>query len=201
MDVDERCLSLFIQVAGRGTRKLAGLTPGDRVTVWGPLGTSFAVKPDTPTLLLAGGVGLIPFVGYARHHPNPKNLRLVFGHRPPAETFPLDAFDGIGGVEMLREESPEDIPRFIDLLGRQMREYAREGLILACGPTPFLRTVRTLAISLKAGAWLSLENSMGCGMGACLGCTVEKADGSMVRACTEGPVFAAESIRLPGDKS
>lgn len=74
-------LVIFFQVAGRGTEKMAKLRRGDKVHLWGPLGNRFAVEGGTPTLLLAGGIGIAPFVGYAERHPTPG--RPFDGLRPP----------------------------------------------------------------------------------------------------------------------
>ena len=76
-----RHLICFFQVQGRGTQRMAALREGDTVRVWGPLGNGFAVEPETPTLLLAGGMGIAPFVGYVNQHPKPWNVTMLFGHR------------------------------------------------------------------------------------------------------------------------
>ena len=69
-----RHLICFFQVQGRGTRRMAELKAGDTVRVWGPLGNGFVMEPDTPTLLLAGGTGIVPFVGYVSEHPRLPSL-------------------------------------------------------------------------------------------------------------------------------
>ena len=76
----------------------------------------------------------------------------------------------------------------------RMREYAEQkGLILACGPLPFLKTVHGFARELNARVQLSLENRMACGVGACLSCVVDTVDGKK-RSCVDGPVFDAEKV-------
>lgn len=194
---DRQELTLFIQRVGRGTSVIAGLKPGDQVLVWGPLGTSFAVDPDAPTLLLAGGVGIAPFQGYALLHPNRENLRLVFAHRPPARCYPYEALADAVKAERIREEKPEHLARVITLIHERVEQYA-DGLILACGPTPFLATVRKYALEYGARCQLSLENRMACGVGACLGCVTPGADGQNRRVCLEGPVFWAGDVTLGG---
>ncbi len=198
-DVREEGLRLLVQAIGRGTRRLSELRSGQVVTVWGPLGNSFAVEADKPTLLLAGGIGIAPFVGYAARHPRPENVRLLFGHRLPGECYPLADFAGLGKTEAMREQNPGDLDRFIEHLGQTMRQYAHGGLVLACGPEPFLRTVRKLALTLKARVQLSLENRMACGVGACLGCVARNGKNQLVQTCTHGPVFWAEDVFLSED--
>ena len=193
-----RSLILFIQACGRGTKRMAGLAPGDVVTVWGPLGQGFAVEQASPTLLLAGGVGLAPFVEYVASHPNPAALSLLFGHRAPLSCYPYQAL--AGGIEATAflEQAPEDRETFIGLLDERIAEAA-EGLILACGPRPFLMTVARLARKYSARAQVSPENRMACGVGGCLGCVEKDALGGYVQTCTQGPVFWVEELSLTED--
>ncbi len=190
-------LTLFIQLAGRGTRRLADTRPGESLTVWGPLGNGFAVQ-EKPTLMLAGGVGLAPFLAYAEKHPNPQSLELFFGHRLPIATYPFEDLANLAPAMTRRhfhEQTPEDLPRFIAQLRELMTRY-KDGLVLACGPTPFLRTVRELALELGTMTQLSLENKMGCGVGACLGCVVQDEHDEPVQVCSRGPIFWAHKITL-----
>ncbi|MUM76817.1 dihydroorotate dehydrogenase electron transfer subunit [Pseudodesulfovibrio sp. F-1] len=190
-------LTLFVQKVGRGTARMARLAPGDQVALWGPLGNSFAVEPDTPTLLLAGGIGIAPFRGYVERHPHPENLRLFLAHRLPLECYPYDLLSNRVDCRCLLEACPADLDLIIAALREQIAEYAaKDGLILACGPTPFMRTVQTFAAELGARAQVSLENRMACGVGACLGCVAPDAEGHHVQVCTRGPIFWADKVRL-----
>ncbi len=196
---DDASLNVFFQVVGRGTTKMAELEQGDRVTLWGPLGKGFAMESDTPTLLLAGGIGIAPFVGYALHHPRPELLHLVFGHRPPLGCYPYEQLAEQIPAESLREHDAADLDAFVKLLRRRMQEYAGKGLVLACGPTPFLRTVHSLALELGARTQLSLENRMACGVGVCMGCvtkTVTEQGVVPVPVCSQGPMFWADELEL-----
>lgn len=188
-------LSLLVQVAGRGTAKLTKLAQGQRVALWGPLGNNFKLAPGIPTLMAAGGIGLAPFIGYAASHPKPDNLRLLFGHRLPPESYPLNRFDGLARTEFMHEREPGDLELFCQRLEERMLEH-KDGQVLACGPKPFLRTVRKLALKHDVPCQLSLENAMACGVGACLGCVVADPEGKPVAVCTRGPVFEAASVDL-----
>jgi len=188
-------LAFLIQAVGRGTRLLTGLKPGDQVTIWGPLGHAFNTEPGVRTLMLAGGVGLAPFVEYCAAHPTPSNLTLLFGHRPPLSCYPYEDIARLANASAFRETSPQDIPRFVALIEEAMADHAG-GLALACGPTPFLRSVRAAALRLGVRCQLSLENRMACGIGACLGCVATDAEGHNIQTCTRGPVFWANEITL-----
>lgn len=202
-------LRIEFQAAGRGTRNMLALERGEPVTVWGPLGNAFAVSPAYPTLLLAGGIGIAPFVGYIERHPAPGTLRLEFGHRLPIGCYPFAECLNRAGVTARshRERGPDDLKKFINTLERGISETAgKNGLVLACGPMPFLRSVQTFALRCGARAQLSLETRMACGVGACLGCVVktpvrEPAPGTppefrFVQTCTNGPVFRADQLDL-----
>ena len=204
-EVTDSALVFFFQISGRGTRRMAGLRTRDIVHVWGPLGNSFAVKPDTPTLLLGGGIGLAPFIGYAAAHPQPQNLRLMFSHRPPSDHYPLDRLAPSVRFEDCPENTPADRDRFLaDVADAIADTAAHSGLVLACGPTPFLRHVRTHALATGARTQLSLENRMGCGVGACLGCVATPTPAHPVagpqlmpvRTCVNGPIFWADQVEV-----
>jgi len=194
---DETSLTVFIQKSGRGTARIAALQPGDEVTIWGPLGNSFAMEPDTPTLLLAGGIGIAPFRGYVERHPRPDNVRLFLAHRVPLECYPYDIIAGDVCADCILEKTSTDLQVIIDTMGGLIREYAEKGgLVLSCGPTPFMRTVQRFAKEYGARAQVSLENRMGCGVGACLGCVTKDSTGHHVQVCTRGPVFWADKVEF-----
>ena len=214
--LSSRDLVLFFQVLGRGTERMTRLRPDDRVQVVGPLGTSFSMEPETPTLLLAGGVGIAPFVGYVQNHPTPWSLHLDFGHRLPLDCYPFENFSGKILAENYLEKNQRDREKFLSAINAHIAEHASQnGLILACGPIPMLKTVQQLCFKHGAKAQLSLETRMACGVGACLGCVVQPLldeasgknksvhelpeamlSGLPVPACVCGPVFWADSVDL-----
>ena len=184
---------------------MSELRSGDKVRVWGPLGNGFAVEPDTPTLLLAGGMGIVPFVGYVSEHPKPWNISMLFGHREHISCYPVDSINEHVPLDSLREAESGDLDDFIFTIQERMSEYAEQkGLVLACGPTPFMRTVQKFAAELGVRCQLSLENRMACGVGACLGCVskttaawpVEEKREGLVQVCNHGPVFWSDQVEL-----
>jgi dihydroorotate dehydrogenase electron transfer subunit len=197
--VTSRHLVFFLQTRGRGTRLIAGLAPGDTADVWGPLGQGFAAEANTPTLLLAGGMGIAPFVGYVNRHPTPWTVSMLFGHREHPSCYPIDNINEHIPVDSLQQSTPEELDDFAYCIGERISEYANgKGLVLACGPMPFLRVVQGLAAQHNARTQLSLETRMACGIGACLGCVVIPAEPNArpVQACVHGPVFWADQVRL-----
>ena len=155
--------------------------------------------------LLAGGMGIVPFVGYVSEHPKPWNVTMLFGHREPLSCYPVDSINEHVPLDSLRETVPGDLDNFIFTIQERMREYAEQkGLILACGPLPFLKTVHGFARELNARVQLSLENRMACGVGACLGCVTRTTEewpvadkrNGLVQTSNHGPVFWANQIEL-----
>ncbi len=203
--VTHQHLICFFQVVGKGTERMAELKAGDEVQVWGPLGNGFMMEPEKPTLLIAGGIGIVPFVGYVHEHPKPWNLNMVFGHKANIRCYPLDSINERITVDTLHETVPGDLENFIFSIQERMQEMAeQDGLVLACGPQPFLKTVQKFALERNVRTQLSLESRMACGVGACLGCVastteawpVENKKNWPIQTCTHGPVFWAEHITL-----
>ena len=213
-----RDLIIFFQVRGRATSAMAKLAPGDLLDVWGPLGNALAMEARTPTLLLAGGIGIAPFVGYVHAHPTPWDITMEFGHRMPLACYPFDSINEKAMADAHLEKDEKDREAFLLLAEERIQQFAdNKGLVLACGPTPFLEVVQTLALKYKARAQLCLETRMACGVGACLGCVVKailppdaqplagvtatetpvvRTEASPVQTCTCGPNFWAETVTL-----
>ncbi len=195
-DQDAFSLDFFWQVVGKGTQKLTELAPGQKVTVWGPLGNGFVHDPDVPTLLLAGGMGIVPFYGLINNHPRPENLELVFGHRQGLWAYPYDHLARKVLAWDVLDKNERDLQRLERALKVKIQGYSKDGHVLACGPNPFLRLVQDLSREFGARTQISLETYMACGIGACLGCVVSGFDGTYIRTCLHGPVFKSEDIIL-----
>lgn len=214
--VTKRDLVIFFQIAGRATEAMARLKPGDLVSIWGPLGNGMVMPKNTPTLLLAGGIGIAPFVGYAHMHPTPWELTMEFGHRMPLNCYPFDSMNEKIPAEPHQEKSLEDRERFLAVIDQRIKEYAQNGLVLACGPTGLLKFIQNSAAKHNARAQLCLETRMACGVGACLGCVVKNlphADNGFetpkcadaepaaytphyAQTCTCGPNFWSDAVEL-----
>lgn len=192
---DNDSVTFFFQVVGRGTERLARLKPDDEVIIWGPLGNGFSAPEKTPTLLLAGGMGIAPFRGYIEKHQTPELLRLFFAHRASIDAYPFQKLSDSVRAEAVQEKSPEDLPLIIERIEGEVHN-AKGGLVLACGPLPFLKTIQEAAREHKVRAELSLERSMACGVGACLGCVCKDGQNKHVQVCARGPVFQSDDVHL-----
>ncbi len=179
-------VELLYQVVGKGTKILASLEDGDKVTVLGPLGNGFNLEADTPYYLVGGGTGIAPMLDL-HDKLGDRNHTIFLGARtknllPDQSRFPLDTQyatdDGSFGHK----------GTVIDLMCKNL---IPQGTILACGPRPMLK-----AIHEHFKGWpmqFSLESYMACGVGACLGCVIATKSGYK-KVCTDGPVFEAGEV-------
>ncbi|MFP4391950.1 MAG: dihydroorotate dehydrogenase electron transfer subunit [Desulfohalobiaceae bacterium] len=195
-DQNQNGLHIYLQVLGKATRSLSRLRPGQEVLVWGPLGRGFKLEPESPALLLAGGMGLAPFVGLIKNHPQPRELELIFGHRQNLDNYPFNELAEQVLAWDVQDKSEKDLLRLQRAVEVKIKGYAPDGRVLACGPEPFLRMVQGIALQAGANTQLCMERYMACGIGACLGCVVENSQGEHVQSCIQGPVFPAQDIRI-----
>lgn len=195
---DTATITLYIHIRGKETQRLRKLNVGDTVHLWGPLGTSYT-SPSISTLLIAGGIGIAPFVTYT--HQYQENMTLLFGHRLDKAHYPLDSFPSSITIHSFHDNDEHSLQVFLRAIEHAMLEH-EQGKILACGPLPLLRYVRSLALQHNLYAELSIEEHMFCGVGACLGCVCktthaypqERYRDSYVQSCTQGPVFTAHTV-------
>lgn len=192
-------LTLAIQPKGRGTQLICGLQAGDSVRVLGPLGTGFDAQGAQAVYFVGGGVGVAPICcamdGFAG-----EGSRAFFGFRSAAHAYgmtqapcPVTAVSDDG---TLGERALVTKPLLEAIAQR------RPECIMACGPLPMLLAVQKIAAEQDIPCQLSLEERMGCGIGACLGCNVKVAqeDGTWMyrRVCKDGPVFDSKEVVLHG---
>jgi dihydroorotate dehydrogenase electron transfer subunit len=203
-------LSLLNKRVGAGTSMLYDAKPGDRVSVVGPLGRPFVpVDPPAEAWLVAGGVGLAPFVTLAESlAARGTPTTLFYGARSAADLYYADFFRDLGVRVILATEdgSLGETGRVTGPLARALAERTADAApaLYACGPTPMMRAVADLGADAGVPVAVSLEPVMGCGMGGCYSCVVPvRSNGAahFVRSCIEGPVFDAATLvwdRLAG---
>ena len=197
-------LSLLNKQIGVTTRLLFGLQPGDRVRCLGPLGRPFSVaEPAERAWMVAGGVGLAPFVSLAvALRQRGIETTLFYGARTGSDLFCLDEFRELGVTLALATDdgSRGDHGNVTVPLDKALRDTARTTPVrlYACGPTPMMRAVTALAASHGRATEVSLEQVMGCGLGGCYSCVVPvRRDGRpphFVRSCLDGPVFDGGAV-------
>ena len=196
-------ISILNKRIGVGTGQLYDARPGDRIGVLGPLGRPFVpVHPPDEAWMVAGGVGLAPFATLAEALTDRgTTMTLFYGARSAGDLYYKDFFIERGAHLALTTEdgSAGDKGRVTLPLERELRALGpdRRVTIYACGPTPMMRAVARLGAEHGRPVFVSLEPTMGCGMGGCYSCVVRvrRGDGShFVRSCLDGPVFDASAV-------
>ena len=191
-------VSLLNKRAGRSTRKLYELEPGDVVSCLGPLGMPFKpVAPPTEAWMVAGGVGLAPFATLAEALVASRApTTLFYGARTADELFYIDFFSGLGiKIVLTTEDGSGGLKgRVTAPLEAALKNVGPAGaMVYACGPEPMLEAVAKLAARYHQPSQVSVERVMGCGLGGCYSCVVPVKHGdeeaNLVRSCISGPVF------------
>jgi dihydroorotate dehydrogenase electron transfer subunit len=199
-------LTILNKRIGVGTNLLFEIEPGARVPVLGPLGIPFEpVPPPAEAWMIAGGVGLGPFLTLAealRDAGTPSTL--FYGARRASELYHVDAFERLGVRTVLAtEDGTRGVRGYItaplaDALSGLGERPSQSVKLYACGPTPMMRAAARLAAAHGRACDVSLEQTMGCGLGGCYSCVVLAREGHdpprYVRSCIDGPVFDATRI-------
>lgn len=188
-------LRIVYRVVGTGTSEFAGYRAGDSVTVLGPLGNGFPLK-GKKAFLIGGGIGIPPMLELAKQLDCEKQM--ILGYRDVL--FLNKEFEPYGSVYVATEDGSAGTK------GNVIDAIKAAGLdadiMFACGPTPMLRALKAYAMEQGIECWLSLEEKMACGIGACLACVCQSQEvdeHSQVhnkRICKDGPVFLAQEIDL-----
>lgn len=187
----EGALLLLVRVVGEGTRELVRCVPGTELDVLSGLGNGFDLSLAGPhPILVGGGIGIAPLYGLAQRMIAAGGTPTVaLGFRSGRDAFYLEEFSALGcRVLVSTEDGSLGTTGFVTQLAEHVPEcdYA-----LVCGPLPMLRSVHALP-QFKGGQF-SFEARMGCGFGACMGCTVPTANGYK-RVCKDGPILYKEEI-------
>ena len=188
-------LRIVYRVAGAGTAEFSGYRAGDDIAVMGPLGNGFPLK-SKKAFLIGGGIGIPPMLELSKNLECEKQI--VLGYRD--ELFLNREFEPFGRVYVATEDGSAGTK------GNVLDAIRENGLtadvIYACGPTPMLRALKAYAQERKIECWISLEERMACGIGACLACVCRSTDvdehshGHNKRICKDGPVFSAQEVEL-----
>ncbi len=185
---------VVFEVRGEGTKWLAQRQVGDKVNVLGPLGNGFTVTPNDRLLLVGGGIGVPPLLGQAAF--TAKNSTAILGFRSADRTMLVEDYrDYCEAVYLCSDDGSLGRHGFVDAQLNDILEKDKNfTAVLACGPKPMLKNVAKVAAEYGVPCQVSLEERMACGVGACLGCAVQMADGTMKHVCKDGPVFDAKEV-------
>ncbi len=196
VDEETNELWLLVQQVGNGTRQLARLQPADRLNAILPLGHGFSMPPraDSRVLMVGGGCGIAPllFLGATLRQGGYDRCDFLLGAKNNQGLLQLNEFAKYGTLYTATEDGSHGHRGLVTEhpVLKQM-PYDR---IYTCGPTPMMKAVALRAQQSGVYCEVSLENTMACGIGACLCCVTNTTDGHLC-VCTEGPVFNSECLK------
>ncbi|MDD6762227.1 MAG: dihydroorotate dehydrogenase electron transfer subunit [Clostridiales bacterium] len=195
-DTGENFVRFCFQVKGEGTKLLAMTEVGEDIDIMGPLGHGFTVTPGEKSVIIGGGIGVFPLLKLARE----KDSVVFLGFRNKDLVVMED--DYLEANKNLTICTDDGSYGYNGFAVAAMGEYLLENkvdMIYCCGPTPMLKTVKQIAEHKNIPCQLSLEQRMGCGIGACLTCVCETKNEGMAKykqVCTCGPVFDSKEVVL-----
>ena len=198
-DKQRNRLRLVYRVAGSGTKEFSGYQAGDSIFILGILGNGFPLdKAKGKTVfLMGGGIGIPPMLQLAKELDAEKQIVVGYRNR---ELFLCEDLKQYGNVYVATEDGSAGSKGNVMDAIRENKLQA--DVIMACGPMPMLRAIKKYAEENGIEAYISLEERMACGVGACLGCVCKTKDvdhHSHVhnsRICTDGPVFEAREVDI-----
>jgi dihydroorotate dehydrogenase electron transfer subunit len=192
-DAGDGVIRLVFRITGPGTRAISRVKPGGRLRLTAPLGNGFPLRAGGRAAIIGGGIGVPPL--------------LMLAKRAASES--VHAFLGFRGKPFLVEDfrkTPAEVVIATDdglegFQGTSVEAAKASGVqfdvIYACGPRPMLKAAAEYAAVIGAEAYVSLEERMACGIGACVGCAVKTPSAAGTRyakVCSDGPVFEAGMV-------
>lgn len=189
-------LRLVYRVVGQGTAEFSGLAAGEKITVLGPLGNGFPLKRNRKIFLIGGGIGIPPMLELARELDG--KVQIIAGYRD--ELFLTKELGAHGKLYLATEDGSAGTKG--NVMDAVRENHLSADLIYACGPKPMLCAVKDYAAENGIECYLSLEEKMACGIGACLACVCRTKDVDAhshvhnKRVCKDGPVFLSTEVEL-----
>ncbi len=194
--IGENGIEFLYQVVGEGTDIFSKMGKGDKIDLLGPVGNGFDIeKINGKVAVVVGGIGIAPMYEVMK--------KLKERHSDIVIDFYAGFRDEVYSVDYMSEFA-DDVIVATESGSQGHKGYVVEVLdpskydyILCCGPTVMMKVVKEMAEKAGVPAYLSLEEHMACGIGACLGCTCDTNRGKE-RVCKEGPVFLGEDVKFNG---
>lgn len=190
-------IRLVFEVRGAGTERLSQIAEGSGLDMLGPLGNGFRTfAPEKRVIVVGGGIGVPPLLQTAAHYG--ENATAILGFRTASAAILEDDFRSKGcDLRLATDDGSAGYHGFVTGLLKQRLEEGPADAICACGPMAMLRGVVDLAQAYGVPSQVSLEERMGCGVGACLVCackTVRDGREIYTHVCKDGPVFDGKEV-------
>lgn len=193
---EEKAMRFVYRVVGEGTKEFSKLASGDKIEVLGPLGNGFPI-PEKKAMLIGGGIGIPPMLALAKACK--ERPVVVLGYRD-ATLFLKEEFDKVADVIIATDDG--SVGTHGTVIDAVKENNLTADVICACGPLPMLRGVKSYGLEKGIKTYVSMEERMACGIGACLACVCQSSEvdsHSKVtnkRVCKDGPVFLSTEVEL-----
>lgn len=191
-------ITVCYQLKGEGTHLLSALPVGGKLSVLLPLGNGFFVREEEKRIaLVGGGVGIFPMISVLREYlPKGKEIHSYIGFRSQKAVCCLDELQKSTSLTVVTDDgSYGKKMNAVQAFAADM-DRVKPDVVLSCGPAPMLRALKEVMQGKNIPCFVSLEERMGCGIGACLVCVCNKTDGAHARVCKDGPVFDIGEVNL-----
>jgi dihydroorotate dehydrogenase electron transfer subunit len=197
VDYSNNCLFLLIKIVGEGSYHLSLLRKGDGLNLIYPLGNSFSKPEGKNVLLIGGGTGVAPMLILGKYLVEKYGILpgFLLGYRNRDLIIEIDKFNALGKVYITTEDGSEGQKGYVihhPVLYNGISNFDR---IYTCGPEVMMREIAAYSEKKNIPCEVSLENLMGCGIGACLCCVVDTKDKGNINTCTEGPIFNSKKLK------
>lgn len=198
IDKAKGTLRFVFEVRGMGTAAIAEVREGECLDILAPLGNGFKL-PEGKVIVVGGGIGVPPLLGVSAL--KGKDCAAVLGFRDMSKIILADEFKAnASGVTVCTDDGSAGVHGLVTVPLAEMLSSDIKA-VMACGPEPMLKAVVKLCKERGVPCQISLEQRMGCGVGACVVCscmTVRNGEEYYARVCKDGPVFNAEEVRFDG---
>lgn len=200
IDRERGTLRFVFEVRGKGTYALAQLSEGDSLDVLAPLGRGFKIPEGKKIIVVGGGIGVPPLLEIARE--TSSLCTAILGFRDYTRIILNDEFEEFGTKTILcTDDGSVGVHGVVTTPLEEELKSGNYALVCACGPEPMIRAIIKICEQYGVPCQVSLEQRMGCGVGACVACscmTVRNGEEHYARVCKDGPVFNAEEVKLGG---
>lgn len=197
-NIDGNNIEVIFQVKGKGTELLAKKQEGEEIDILGPLGFgTFKVDNFEKVAIIGGGIGVFPLYELAKELKGKAKINTYLGFRSKDFVVTENEFKVVSNKLVITTDdgSYGEKGFAIDF----MKNDEKPDMIYACGPLPMLKAVKAYADENNIPCQVSLEERMGCGIGACLGCAVKiikNGEEKYGHVCKEGPVFYSKDVEI-----
>ncbi len=199
IDKEKGALRIVYRIAGKGTAEFSAMKPGETLEILGPLGNGFPMEiiKGKRVFMMGGGIGVPPMVQTAKEAE--AEVTVIAGYRN-SEIFLKEELEANGTLVIATEDG--SVGTKGNVMDAIRENHLEADVIFACGPTPMLRAIKTYAEEKGILCYISMEEKMACGVGACLACVCKSREvdhHSHVhnkRICKDGPVFLSTEVEL-----